>query len=293
MCWPSRLSPPTATFASPARRSTPELFWALRGGGGNFGIVTRITYRLYALGPVLGGLALFHLAAAPLALRVYRELTSAAPDELIAHAVMTTIPDFGPALMLQAVYSGTDIAEGERLLAGIRRLGPPPVDLIAPRSYADAYMMLTPPIPDGAGWYDSSYSLQHPSDAALDDLVRTAQERPSPLSSVVVHQIHGAATRVAPEATAFALREKHFSVANIGMWLEGSGEAETAWAQQAQARMAPYASKGVYVNFLNEASEREVRESYGVNYTRLAVIKATYDPDNIFRRNQNIRPARD
>ena len=168
-------------------------------------------------------MAIFHLAAAPLVLRMYRELTNTAPDELMAHTVMADVPDFGPAMIVQAVYSGTDRAEGERLLAPLRRFGPPAIDLIDTRSYADLYMMLTPPIPPGATYYDTAYTLKQPSDAALDDLFATAQERPSPLTFVNVHQFHGAATRVAPDATALALREPHFAIVNIGMWLEGTG----------------------------------------------------------------------
>jgi FAD/FMN-containing dehydrogenase len=134
----------------------PDLFWALRGGGGNFGVVTAIDYRLHPLRAVLGGPLIFPMAAAPLALRMYRRLTSTAPDELLAHAVLTTIPDFGPALVIQAVYSGEDLAAGERLLASIRRFGPPAVDLIAARGYAELYHMLTPPIPRGAAWQDGA-----------------------------------------------------------------------------------------------------------------------------------------
>jgi FAD/FMN-containing dehydrogenase len=269
----------------------PELFWALRGGGGNFGVVTEITYRLHPLGPVFGGMALFHLPAAPLALRMYRELTRTAPDELMAHAVLADVPDFGPAMIVQAVYSGENLAEGERLLAPLRRFGPPAVDLIDTRSYADLYMMLTPPIPPGASWADTAYSLAQPSDAALDDLVVTAQERPSPLAIINIHQFHGAATRIAPDATALALREPHFEVVNIGMWTAGTGEAETIWTWSAKARMAPHAGSGVYVNFLGEEGEGAIRASYRGNYARLMAIKADYDPDNIFRRNQNIKPA--
>jgi FAD/FMN-containing dehydrogenase len=267
----------------------PDLFWALRGGGGNFGVVTAITYQLHPLGPVLGGPAIFPMAAAPLALRMYREITSSAPDELLAHAVLATIPDYGPALIVQAVYSGENLDAGQRLLAPLRHLGPA-IDLIAPRAYAETYMMLTPPILPGAAWCDTAYALRQPSDAALDDLLATALERPTPLPVVSIHQVHGAATRVAPDASAFALREPHYVVHNIGMWLAGSGEAETVWALQAKTRMAPHASRGLYVNFLGDEGERAVREAYGGNYNRLAAIKASYDPDNLFRRNQNIQP---
>jgi FAD/FMN-containing dehydrogenase len=269
----------------------PELFWALRGGGGNFGVVTRISYRVHPLGPVLGGMLLFHLAAAPLALRMYRELTADAPDELLAHAVLATVPEFGPALVVQPVYSGADLAAGERLLAPIRRFGPPAVDMVAPRSYAETYALLSPPMIPGAAWTETAYALRRPSDAALDDLAATAAERPSPLAVVSIHQVHGAAARVAPDATAFALRSEHYQVANIGMWLEGTGEAETTWSWSAKARMAPHAAPGVYVNFLGQEGDDAIRQAYGANYARLAAIKAEYDPENVFSRNQNIRPA--
>jgi FAD/FMN-containing dehydrogenase len=222
---------------------------------------------------------------------MYRELASSAPDELMAHTVMADLPDFGPAMLVQAVYSGTDLAEGARLLAPLRRFGPPPIDLIDTRSYADLYMMLTPPIPPGAKWADTAYTLKQPSDAALDNLFATAQERPSALTFINVHQFHGAAARVAPDATALALREEHFSIANIGMWLDGSGEAETTWTQSAKARMVRHAGSGVYVNFLGNDGEDAIRASYRSNYHRLAAIKAAYDPDNIFHRNQNIKPV--
>ncbi len=271
--------------------SHPELFWALRGGGGNFGVVTEFTYQVHPLTSVLGGMLLFPLAAAPLALRQYYHITGAAPDELIAHALMATVPNFGPALVIQAVYSGEDLAEGERVLAPLRSFGPPAADLIAPRSYAELYMMMTPPEIPGLAAHDSAYTLRRPSAAAIDAQVACALERPSPFSLINVHQFHGAVTRVAPGATAFALREPHYSVVQIGGWVEGAGAAEAAWAQEAQARMAPFASPGVYVNFLGDEGEAAVRQAYRANYSRLAAVKAHYDPDNTFRRNQNIRPA--
>jgi FAD/FMN-containing dehydrogenase len=268
----------------------PDLFWALRGGGGNFGVVTAITYQLHKLDTVLGGMLLFPLAGASQALRLYRDVTSHAPDELLAHAVMTTVPKFGPALIVEAVYSGANLAVGEQLLAPLRRSVSPAVDRIAPRSYAETYMMLTPPMPPGARLHSTAYSLRAPSDQALDELVACAAARPSPMSLINIHQVHGAATRVPPGATAFALRAPHYAVVNFGIWLAGDGEPEARWTQQTEARMARFASPEVYVNFLSDAGTAAIRASYGGNYDRLAAIKAEYDPDNIFHRNQNIQP---
>jgi FAD/FMN-containing dehydrogenase len=268
----------------------PDLFWAIRGGGGNFGIVTTFTYQLHQLGPVLGGPLIFPMAAAELALRMYRELSSSAPNELLTHAVLATIPDFGPAVILQPVYSGEDLTIGEQLLASVRQSGVVALDLIARRSYAETYMMLTPPIPPGAAWHDTAYALHNPSDAALDALIACADRRPAPLPVVNIHQIHGVATRVASDATAFALREPHYSVTNIGMWLDGDGKAEITWAEQSKAAMASHASKSLYVNFLGDEGDAAIRAAYRGNYERLARIKAQYDPTNLFHRNQNIRP---
>lgn len=267
----------------------PDLFWALRGGGGNFGVVTAITYRLHALGPVLGGPLIFPWGTAHEALRVYGEITRTAPDELLANAVCATITALGPALIVQPIYCGEELAVGERLLGPLRRLGPA-VDLVAPRSYAEAYAMLSPKTTPGVASYDTAYSLRHLADAAVDALLACVLDRPSPRSAVVLHQVHGAATRVAPAATAFGLREPHFAILNVGAWLEGSGERERAWAHQARARMAPFSEQGVYVNFLGEESEAAVRGAYGSNYERLAAIKTRYDPANVFQRNQNIQP---
>ena len=268
----------------------PDLFWALRGGGGNFGVVTSIVYRLHQLGPVLGGAAIIPMALAPAALRLYRDLTATAPDELIANVVLTDIPEFGPAMMVQTCYSGEDLAEGERVLEPVRRSGLVVIDAIAPRDYTELYMMLTPPLPHGVSFYDAAYALRQPSDDALDALADVARTRPTPLPIVNIHQIHGLATRVALEATAFALREQHYAVVNVGMWIEGTGEAETRWAREGHARMAPFASRGLYVNFMGDEGHEAIRAAYRGNYNRLAAIKGHYDPGNLFRRNQNIRP---
>jgi FAD/FMN-containing dehydrogenase len=266
----------------------PELFWALRGDGGNFGVVTAITCRLHPLGPVLGGPLVFSMSAAHRVLAMYCELTSASPDELLVQAVFATNPGYGPVLVVQAVYAGDDLAVGEQLLAPLRRFGPI-VDLIAPRTYGETYTMLTPPMLHGGAWYRTTDTLRQPTDPALAELLATAQERP-PTSMVSMHHVHGAATRVPPNATAFALREPHYVVSNIGVWLHGNGDAETTWAQQAKVRMAAHASRGVNANFGGDEGEGAVCEAYRGNYHRLAAIKATYDPENLFRHNQNIKP---
>ena len=126
---------------------------------------------------------------------------------------------------------------------------------------------------------------------ALDELAACAVERPSPISGINIHLVHGAATRVAPEATAFALREPHYAVVNAALWTAGTGEAETHWAWHTLARMRPHASPGLYVNFLGDEGDEAIRAAYRANYARLAAVKAAYDPDNFFRRNQNIKPA--
>jgi hypothetical protein len=261
--------------ASASKR--PDLFWALRGGGGNFGVVTDITYQLHQLGPVLGGVAIFPLAAAADALQRYFETTSSAPDELLAHALLATVPEFGPALIVQAVYSGKDLSEGERVLAPLREGAA--IDAIAPRSYAETYMMLTPPLPPVVAYHETAYTLRQPNADACAVLLECAADSPSPLALINIHCVHGAATRVAPDATAFALREKHYAVANIAMWMEGTGEAEGAWAHATHAHMAPFASRGLYVNFLGDEGEGAIRDSYRANYARLAAVKAAYDPD--------------
>lgn len=269
----------------------PDLFWALRGGGGNFGIVTNITYKLHALGKVFGGMLVFHQAAATLVLRMYRELTANAPDELLAHAVLTTVPDFGPAIIIQAVYSGENLEEGERLLAALRGFGPPAIDTVGVHSYADLYMMFSPPEMPGAQWHETAYSLVQPGDEALDTIVAIAQSSPTPFTLINLHRVHGAATRVAPDATAFALREPHYAVLNGAGWFEGNGLVEKGWVEAARQRMRPYAHAGLYSNFLTDEGEQGIRESYRSNYQRLAWIKAKYDSENIFHRNVNIKPA--
>ncbi len=267
-----------------------DLFWGLRGGGGNFGIVTAIQYQLHPLGQVLAGMVIHPLANAKEVLRFYQEFSRAAPDEVTVYAFLATVPEIGPAVILMGGYFGDNLAEGEELLAPLRRFGQPLVDLIQPRAYPEFLAMLDPIAPDGRNYYEPAYSVKKFDDAALDTLIAWAEQRPSPFSAILIHHVHGAAARVAPEATAFALREPHYMVIHVSAWEEGPAEPHVDWALQSLAAMLPFAMPGLYVNFIVGENEEAVRASYRANYDRLAALKAKYDPANFFSRNQNIKP---
>lgn len=266
-----------------------DLFWGLRGGGGNFGVVTAFEYRLHQIGKILGGMVLHPMSAE--VLRFYRDFSSAAPDEVIAYASLPTIPNIGPAIAITVCYSGDDLEAGERALAPLRKFGPPIVDLIRPMDYTELIAMLDPTAPDGRNYYDTAYTLKQPNDEALEEIIACAEQKTSPFSVIVIHHVNGAATRVAPEATAFALREPHYSIVNAAAWETGPAEAHMAWAEASLARMQPFASRGLYVNFMGQEGEAAVRDSYRANYERLVTLKDKYDPTNFFRFNQNIKPT--
>jgi FAD/FMN-containing dehydrogenase len=266
-----------------------DLFWGLRGSGGNFGVVTAIEYRLHPVGKILGGMILLPVSLD--ALRFYRDFSSAAPDEVIAYASLPTIPNIGPAIAITVCYSGDDLEAGERALAPLRKFGPPLVDLIRPMEYTELIAMLDPTAPDGRNYYDTAYTLKQPGDDALEAIIACAEQKTSPFSAIILHHVNGAATRVAPEATAFALREPHYAIVNVAAWETGPAEPHIAWAQASLARMQPYASRGLYVNFMGQEGEAALRDSYRANYERLVALKNKYDPANFFRFNQNIKPS--
>lgn len=267
-----------------------DLFWGLRGGGGNFGIVTRFEYRLHPVGKVLAG-AVFHpLSNGEVVMRFYRDFSGNAPDEVISYCALTNIPGIGPAISLSVCYSGDDPAEGERLLAPMRQFGPPLVDLIRLMDYTDLIAMLDPTAPDGRYYDDTAYGIKNLTDAALDAILASARESTSPFNSIVIHHVNGAGTRVAPDATAFALREPHYAIVNGAGWEDGPAQPHRDWANVALARMQPFIDIALYVNFMKVGSESEIRAAYKGNYARLVTLKNKFDPENVFRLNQNIRP---
>jgi hypothetical protein len=225
-------------------------------------------------------------------LRFYQEYTRQCPDELSIHATLASGPDGHPVVILETCYCGDDLAEGERVLAPLRTFGPPLLDLIRPMSVLESAALVDFVSPPGPSYAYHAEAIPHLSAEALDTAVAFGSSRPSPRASIVFYQVHGAATRVNPAATAFALRHAHYIVEMIAQWAEGEAQPHTEWVHRFEGAIKPFADEGVYVNFLtDDDGEARIRASYGNNYEQLVQIKNRYDPTNFFHVNQNIKPT--
>ncbi|WNM32481.1 FAD-binding oxidoreductase [Streptomyces sp. Li-HN-5-11] len=279
----------------------PELFWALRGGGGNFGVVTSLEYQLHPVGPqVLAGLIFYPLDQARQVITRWRELTAGMPDELTTLVVLTTAPPlpFLPqevhgtrVVALAGMYAGTPAA-GEAAVEPLRQLGTPIADLMGPMPYTAMQSLLDPLWTAGAHNYFTSAFIE-PSDAAIDAVLRNHGTTPTPFSEVHLHQLGGAFARVPAEATAFSQREASVLCNVIARSPDAAGfDGHVAWARQARTEIARHGRGAMYVNFTGDAAEDKVRASYpDAVHERLVRVKDTYDPTNLFRLNQNIRPS--
>ena len=266
----------------------PGLLWGLRGGGGNFGVVTTLEYRLYPLTTVLGGAVTWPAARAGEVLRLYRDLTDAAPDELTAVAGILPLAT-GPSFGIAVCWTG-DVATGERVLAPLRRLGGSLEDSIRPIPYLEMQSLLSPP-PIRIGAYARSSFLRELSDAAIDVLAARA-EAPSPVVSIFfLEHLHGLASAAGPDDSAFHHRRVAHNFAALSMWTEPA-DAEKAGAEVRGLfeQMAPHLASGVYSNYLADEGIARVRAAYGPAWERLVELKRRYDPGNVFRLNQNVRP---
>jgi hypothetical protein len=268
----------------------PDLFWALRGAGANFGIVSAFTFQLHPVQLVLGGLLIYPMERAGEVLRFYRDFTSESPDDLTTYAALMTTPDGHPAIALGLCYTG-DLAEGARAIAPLRHFGPPSADLVHPMDLYELNTMLDAAAPRGRNYYEKASALPALSDEAIAALVAGGENRTSPFSSVFIQHMHGAATRVDADATAFGARDETYVVAAIAGWDSGETVAHVGWARALCRALMPSARAGVYVNFLGDEGQERVRAAYGSGYDRLVAIKNRYDPDNVFHRNQNIPPG--
>jgi FAD/FMN-containing dehydrogenase len=269
-----------------------DLFWALKGGGGNFGVVTSITYRMYPIKTVISGMVLHPLAHAREVLTFYRDFViSGLPDELIVYAAALSTPDGHPVIALLPAWCGSDLAEGERLLEPLRKFGSPIADLVSRMPYPAMQEMIDGVAPFGRRSYWKSRFLHDLPDAAIETFVGFAESRTSFHSLAVLEHSHGASSRVAPNATAFPARTAPFDLVLISQWSTAEEDARhIEWTREFHSAMQPWSAGSVYVNGLDQDDAARVPEAYGANYTRLGTIKAAYDPDNRFRRNQNIPP---
>jgi FAD/FMN-containing dehydrogenase len=268
-----------------------DLFWALRGGGGNFGVVTSFAYQIHPVGPVLAGFVLWPLERANEVLRFYREFSLAAPDELRLDAILGTSP-LGPSVAIITCWCGP-IEEGERVLGPLRAFGSPALDTIAAVPYKTIQTLLESMgyVPGQLDYWKSSF-FKELSAAAIDAIVATVHPAPTPLCAVAIEHVGGAISRVAPTDTAFSHRHAQHSFLAVGVAVDpADAGAVTAWSRKQWEAARPYLEEGVYVNYLAEDEAARVRSAYGVNYERLTAIKAKYDPGNLFRHNQNIKPT--
>jgi len=272
----------------------PDLFWALRGGSGNFGVVTSFEYRVHPVGQVLGGLVVYPLDQAAEVTRFYRDLCPALPDEAEAYLAFITEPQAGvPVVAMLLGYNGP-LDEGEKVLAPARQFGRPLADLVGPMPYAVRQTLLDEPnARNGLHRYWRSAFAGHMSDQFIDAAIAAASSFTSPLSAMVFFYMHGAAARVPAADTAFSARRAMWDIDVIGQWdSPAESDRHIGWVQAAWDKMAPLMEDRAYINHLAADDPPEkVRASYGANHGRLRQLKTRYDPTNLFRMNPNITPA--
>jgi FAD/FMN-containing dehydrogenase len=280
----------------------PDLFWGLRGGGGNFGIVTSFEYRLHPVGPIVLAGPIFHaLEDAPEVLRFYRDFIAAAPDELTTIFDLSVPPPLPslpeqvhgkPVVMVGACYAGSP-DEGGEVVRPLKQFGRPIVDLLEPKPYTALQSMFDPLVPHGWHRYWKSVEVPPLTDAAIDTLVEHASALTSPKSYCIVFHLGGALARGREDETAYSQRDAAHNVNINAVWTEDDveGDRHVAWARDFFSAMQPHAGRRVYVNFLGDEGADRVRQAYGARqYERLVELKRAYDPTNFFRLNQNIEP---
>ena len=280
----------------------PDLFWGIRGGGGNFGVVTSLEYRLHPVGPIVLAGPIFHpLEDAREVLAFYREFIAAAPDELTTIFELSVAPPAPflpedvhgkPIVMVGACYAGAP-EDGIEVVRPLKEFGNPLVDLLEPKLYTALQSMFDPSVPHGWHRYWKSVELPALTDDVIDTLVEHASAQTSPKSYCIVFQLGGALARAREDETAFSQRDATYNVNINAVWTEDDpeGERHVAWARDFFSAMQPHAGGRVYVNFLGDEGAKRVRQAYGDRqYERLVELKRAYDPTNFFRLNQNIEP---
>jgi FAD/FMN-containing dehydrogenase len=271
----------------------PDLFWAIRGGGGNFGVVSSFEYRTHPVVSVLGGPVLHPLAAAPRLFSFYREFAADLPDELSTQAVFLHAPDGSGAKLcgIAVCHAGDDADRAEADIRPLRRFGSPAADMIQRMPYPDVNTGVDWLSPAGALSYWKSAFFSELSDPAVDVMTGAFEQAPSELCALVVEDFHGAVTRVDPTATAYPHREPGFNLFLISQWTDPSRtDMGIAWARETFDALSPYMADRSYTNYLPADDYDRVRQAYGPNYERLVELKRRYDAENLYRLNHNIDP---
>ena len=277
-----------------SRDEEPDLFWAVRGGGGNFGVVTSFEYQLHPVGPnVTAGLIVHPIDRARDLLEFYRESTQSLSDEHTLFATLTHSPDgSGTQVAARVTCHCGSLAEAEKAVQPLKQFGSPVLDVVGPMPYCQLNSMLDTGFPKGALNYWKSSFLTQLSDAAIGTMIDCFARCPSPMAQLLLEHIHGAAARIGASDTAFPHRGKGYNFLVLAQWMQPADtRACVAWARETYERMQPFFASGRYVNYLDDDEAGDpVAAAYGPNYRRLQQIKAKYDPKNFFRMNHNIRP---
>ncbi|WP_242929130.1 FAD-binding oxidoreductase [Pontibacter vulgaris] len=285
-----------------SKEQNSDLFWAIRGGGGNFGIVTSFEFKLHPVGPeILSGLIVHPFEDAKKVLEFYREFATKLPDETAVWVVLRLAPPLpfipekwhGKPVVVFAAFHAGDMEEGKRILAPLRKLGNPIADVIGPHSYAGWQQAFDPLLTAGARNYWKSHNFTELQDEAIDTMIDYISQLPSAQTEIFIGQVGGQMKRIDDSETAYPHRSANYVMNVHARWEKATEDKKCiTWARSFFQESAKYATGGVYVNFLTEDETDRIHAAYGPNYDRLVAIKERYDPDNIFRANQNISPSR-
>jgi len=271
----------------------PDLFWAIRGGGGNFGIAASLEYNLHPVGPVItGGVVVHPFGRAVDMLKFFRDTCADLPDEMMLVADLQTAPDGSNARLaaIAAAHAGS-LSEAEAAVRPLKAFGPPIVDALGPIPYSTLNTMIDPAFPRGARNYWKAQLLTDLSDDAIHTLVRSFEACPSPMSHIIIEHLHGAASRVPVASTACALRTTGFNVVIISQWTDASEtEQGIAWARETFSSLTPFLAETRYLNYLEGDATEAAAVAYGPNLHRLRDLKTKWDPDNFFHKNVNVLP---
>ncbi len=277
-----------------------DLFWAMRGGGGNYGIVTEFEFQAFTVGPeILAGLLVFPIAQAKQVLQLYRDYMTGAPEEFNVWVVMRKAPPLpflpeevhGREVLVLAMFYAGDVEEGLRLIAPIREFGTPYGEHVGAQPYTAWQQAFDPLLTPGARNYWKSHNFTDLSDDAFDIMIEYTAKLPTPQCEIFIALIEGAPNQVPPDAMAWGHRDARFVLNVHSRWDDADDDNRCiAWAREFFTASKPYASSGAYVNFMTEDEGDRVESAYGANYTRLVEAKRKYDPANVLHLNQNIKP---